>query len=323
MRAHKLILSSLVIPVLLSSCSGGAQQATPSSRSFPEVRIPSMYTDSHERQQYAAVHFWDRFLSADDSGWRTDSTMVLGVSSDEVESKFATFISILESGPIETAREVSGNLFSALEARQKADTSSNVLGHFSSLMEKYLYDSNSPYRNEDIYCPFVKGLSESDLTPESMKPAYSHDAMLCSLNSIGSVAADFVFRDVNGRNRNLHGIKGEYTLLFFSNPGCSACKEIIELLSMNFYVGSMISSGRLAVVNVYIDEDLDAWREYLPNYPKEWYSGYDPGYVIRGDILYSVRAIPSLYLLDSEKRVIMKDATEDNVLGYLSSVAGR
>jgi hypothetical protein len=40
--------------------------------------------------------------------------------------------------------------------------------------------------------------------------------------------------------------------------------------------------------------------------------------VIRTENLYSVRAIPSLYLLDKEKRVIMKDAPEDRVFSYLS-----
>jgi hypothetical protein len=82
----------------------------------------------------------------------------------------------------------------------------------------------------------------------------------------------------------------------------------------------MISSGRLAVVNVYIDQDLAAWREYLPEYPKEWYNGYDPAYIIRQDILYNIRGIPSLYVLDKDKKVIMKDAPEERVFAFLGSI---
>ena len=44
------------------------------------------------------------------------------------------------------------------------------------------------------------------------------------------------------------------------------------------------------------------------------YNGYDPDYAIRTDRLYDVRAIPSLYLLDSEKTVLMKDAPTEKVL---------
>ena len=38
----------------------------------------------------------------------------------------------------------------------------------------------------------------------------------------------------------------------------------------------MISEGVIAVLNIYIDEDLDEWRSYMPVYPEEWYNGFDP-----------------------------------------------
>jgi hypothetical protein len=80
-----------------------------------------------------------------------------------------------------------------------------------------------------------------------------------------------------------------------------------------------VAEGRLAVVNVYIDEDIQAWRSYMPIYPEEWYNGFDPDYLIRGEWLYNVRAIPSLYLLDKEKRVILKDAPENKVFSAIAS----
>ena len=84
----------------------------------------------------------------------------------------------------------------------------------------------------------------------------------------------------------------------------------------------MQASGRLAVVNVYIDQELDKWREYAAGYPSGWISGYDHNYIIRTDQLYSVRAIPSLYLLDSSKNVILKDAPQDKVFDFLRYVSG-
>ena len=82
-------------------------------------------------------------------------------------------------------------------------------------------------------------------------------------------------------------------------------------------VGNLIREGRLAVVNVYIDEDLSAWYEYMPIYPEDWYNGFDPNGVIRADTLYNVRAIPSLYLLDKDKIVLAKDAPQENVFAFL------
>ena len=56
----------------------------------------------------------------------------------------------------------------------------------------------------------------------------------------------------------------------------------------------------------------------MPVYPEEWYNGFDPDFVLRNNDIYNVRAIPSLYLLDSQKTVIMKDAVTERVLDFFS-----
>ena len=48
--------------------------------------------------------------------------------------------------------------------------------------------------------------------------------------------------------------------------------------------------------------------------------GTTASYIIRSDVTYNVRAIPSLYVLDYEKKVIMKDAPVENVLPYLDNL---
>lgn len=188
------------------------------------------------------------------------------------------------------------------------------------LVRKYLYDPNSPMRNEDLYLPFVKGLAQAESTPDSLRNFYRREALMCSKNQIGQKVPDFVFRTLKGKNIRLYDVPGEYVMLFFSNPGCQACKGIIEQVEYLQPVALAIEAGRLSVVNVYIDEDLKAWKEYAVNYPDNWYSGYDPKYILRSDELFNIRAIPSLYLLDADKKVIMKDAPTERVLMYLMNV---
>ena len=141
---------------------------------------------------------------------------------------------------------------------------------------------------------------------------------MSALNRVGTKAADFRFTDKRGKSYSLYGIKSDYTVLFFSNPGCQACKQIIDVLSNDPKISSMIDEGILKVLNIYIDEDLEAWRSYMPIYPDKWYNGFDPDLVIRGESLYNVRARPSLYLLDKDKVVLMKDAPENRLFDYLS-----
>ena len=164
-------------------------------------------------------------------------------------------------------------------------------------------------------------MSECSGIPAEKRSVYAYDVRMCSLNSIGTPAADFAFSDAAGGMHTLYGIDAEYTLLFFSNPGCHACEDIIRVLGEQLSVGSLIASGRLAVVNVYIDEDLTAWYDYMSIYPDDWYNGYDPNGIIRSDVLYNVRAIPSLYVLDRDKTVLMKDAPDQRVFSFLASLS--
>ena len=129
---------------------------------------------------------------------------------------------------------------------------------------KYLYDPNSPLRNEDCYNAFVRRLAGYEGISPEMKKKYEYDARMTSLNRTGTVAADFRFADKKGRMHTLHGIKAPLTLLFFSNPGCDACLNIINVLKGEPQISGLIDSGRLAVLNIYIDEDLQGWR--LPIY---------------------------------------------------------
>ena len=188
---------------------------------------------------------------------------------------------------------------------------------FAMLAEKYLYDPNSPVRNEEYYLHYAENLASFEGYSQVLRDRYARQASDCSINRIGTQAADFSFADSRGRVRSLHEIDAPYTLLFFSNPGCEACMGIIEMLKAEQKITDMVESGFLAVVNVYIDEDVQAWRDYMPIYPEKWYNGFDQDLVIRTEGLYCVRAIPSLYLLDKEKRVILKDAPENKMMNHL------
>ncbi len=178
-------------------------------------------------------------------------------------------------------------------------------------------------RNEDLYLPYVEGLAASPFTREEARPGYVYQQRTCALNPVGSQAPDFRFTDARGRTHSLYGIRAHVTLLFFSNPGCYACQQIINTLQAVPGMETMLSDGTLAVVNVYIDEDLDAWRAYEPNYPRAWHCGYDAAGLIRSDRLYVVRAIPSLYLLDEGKRILMKDAPVERVVSWLQNQQNR
>jgi len=314
-------LTFAVIPLcilVIAGCSQKKSRQSSQSRRFPEVSVPQMGSDK-DKMDYSAIHFWDAFLDSSKT-FRCDSSLVNGVKKQEIETAFGQYATLLGIVDPFTSAASSGRLFDMASGFERRDTASNVFETITALVDKYFYDPNSPVRNEEAYLPFALKLSKCPYLTEAMRQAYGYSARMCALNRIGAPAADFSFTELSGRMKTLYGIKADLTLLFFSNPGCPACKEIAEALKRDARINDLIGKRRLAIVNVYIDLEIAKWKAFAAGYPKSWHSGYDQKYVIRTDVLYNVRAIPSLYLLDKDKKVIMKDATQENVLAYIDNL---
>ncbi|MBQ9400413.1 MAG: DUF5106 domain-containing protein [Bacteroidales bacterium] len=302
--------------LLLSSCkTGTGSKAAP--RPFPMCEVPAMYSSPDDRIAYGAEHYWDKFFIP---GQVTDSSLVCGVPNQDVEQAVSNYIYLLNMEPKATAQAQVAAFFSKLETAQKQEPNGLLYLRMTEIVSSYLYDPNSPYRDEDLYLPFVRGMAASECTAENVRHAYEYEAAMCAMNQWGQQVPDFRYVDARGRSHRLYDTKADYTILFFSNPGCQDCRDIINTLTSREYLDPAIKSGSLAVVNIYIDEDWKAWKEYEPNYPRNWSTGYDPDLVIRNNELYCVRAIPSLYLLDTDKKVIFKDAPVERVLAFLDEI---
>lgn len=318
MQVRILLVSAMIL--IFSGCANDKNKKAEQFKAlpFPEIQIPSMLDGQKERVEYLVLHWWDGITDSS-RDFPSDSVYINGVRKTEVEQKMANWISLLDRVDFPTADKALSRLYDRMNAFQLKDTTSLLFVNFSELVEKYLYDPNSPLRNEDYYGVFAEHLSKSDFVDDALKGKYAREAHLSKLNRVGTKAADFTFSDKNGKMRTLYGIKSELVLLFFSNPGCTACKEIIDVLNNDPVISGHIEQGRLAVLNMYIDEDIQAWRSYMQIYPEHWYNGFDPYMVLRKNDKYYIRAIPSLYLLDRDKKVIMKDAPEARVFDWLSS----
>lgn len=311
----KILLSASVL--ILSGCGGNKKAEQFAALPFPDIVPPAVMDNPQDIAQYMALHWWDG-ITDPSRGYPCDTALVSGVRLGDIEQKMANWTNVLDMVDLAVVGKSVERLYDRALACERKDTSSNVFETFTTLVDKYLYDANSPLRNEDYYAFYAARLAKSELVEPVMQEKYARQVRLSSLNRVGTKAADFRFSDKRGRMHTLYGIRSDFTLLFFSNPGCKACKDIIDVLNTDPVISGLITDGRMSVLNIYIDEDLEAWRSYMPIYPEKWYNGFDPDMAIRGEELYNVRAIPSLYLLDEDKTVIMKDAPEGRLFDYLS-----
>lgn len=310
-------LASILSLLAIAACSGSGS-GVQTAREFPLVQVPSMLEDD-QKLDFMLDHFWDNFLDSSKLV-SCDSTLINGVKPGDVEQAFANYTMLMEQVPLQQAQHCMRAIALKLNDCRASGIQANVFKGFGSIIERYLYDPNSPVRDEDLYTPYALVMSESPYVTSSRRQVYAYEAEVSARNARDTKASDFAFSDNRGKKYSLYGVSAEYTILFFSNPGCTACKEIIRTLSTTPAVDDLIMTGDLAVVNVYIDEDLKEWYEYMPVYPPSWYNGYDHNHIIRDEELYNVRAIPSLYLLDSDKKVVLKDVTPERLMATLQNI---
>lgn len=313
-RFHIVVLAAAV--ALLVSCGGGKSAKVAGDESFPYVKAPSMMDDS-QKLDYLSAHFWDRYFKKAAGSEDADSTSIGGIKATEVEQAMSNYMALLLSQEPDKASGSAASFADKIISIYAQDSASTVFARMSAMFERYIYDPNSPLRDEDVYTGYASRMARCETLPAAKKESYAEEERLTSLNRRGTKAADFNFCDNRGRQYSLYGIKAEKIILFFSNPGCKACKEIIETLNSLDGMEESIAAGKIAVLNIYIDEDIHGWLDYMPIYPLSWYNGYDSEQMIRSDELYNVRAIPSLYLLDADKTVLLKDVPVERLINFL------
>ena len=197
------------------------------------------------------------------------------------------------------------NLDSLLEANT---TDSTVFLHTFTLLDKYYGDPNSLYRNEAMHAALLQAKMQSPWTDSMSKARTREKLYLLMQNRVGKAANDFTYTTPEGEKKKLYDISANYTLLFFYNPECPACTEMKTALNHSERIQSKISRQRLKVLAIYTDKDATIWRKHLPENPAYWINARDENEYLWKNKIYDLRAIPTVYLLDREKKVLVKDA---------------
>jgi hypothetical protein len=126
-------------------------------------------------------------------------------------------------------------------------------------------------------------------------------------------ARDFTYTLASSRQGTLYAIRSEWLLLYFYDPTCEDCHALMNRLNDSEIIRGLIATKRMQVLAVYPEEDTVAWSEHAAHVPPAWINGYDRGAKIHTEGLYAIRSLPSLYLLDRDKKIRLKNATVEDV----------
>ena len=265
---------------------------------FPLPQIPETIALPEARLSYLLSHYWDNYQFSDTTQ----------VNQDLGEQGFADFLNLLGYGNDETIDNVTKGFY------DKAFASRWGKSHYTRLIDHYLGNPNSPLRNDAIYVHFLRNIRPYYANDTALRERYAFMLTQAKKNLPGSVATDFAYVERNGKQGRLSTIQSKFTLVFFHDPDCENCKRIMPIAMQE----PLLQRADVKVLAMYGDKDFEAWRRDIHLYPTNWIDAYSPEGEIMNKLLYYLPATPSFYLLDANKRVILKDANYDNVLAFLS-----
>lgn len=266
---------------------------------FELPKIPISLDTPEERSDYLIRHYWDHF----------DFNDTLSISNPEAaEQFFVDFVDISSRASMPTAKEGVNILM------QRTSKNRDIQNFFINLLEKYLYDPNSPMRDEELYIPVLEYMVSSPNVRTEDKIRSEYRLKMAMKNRPGNLATDFVFAEGTGKVKRLSDVKNEYVLLYFNNPGCSGCRQVTSQIAASAFS----KNPKLTILAVYPDTDLDEWKKAQHEIPEGWINGYSPNGVVMEKEIYDLKAIPTLYLLNKDRKVILKDATWTQIEMYLS-----
>lgn len=301
--------------VLLASCRAKPGMAETKERThtdaivvqqaFPFPEIPATLTEPEARKAWLLAHYWERFDFAD---------TVLVNNRDITEQGFVNFIALLADGttPDERVRESLTNWCTGFAGQAHAR---RVL---TKTADDYLFNPNSPFYNETLYGAYLEALLDVLPAGDAMRSSYGFKLKLVRRNNPGDRATDFTYYLPDGTRRTLAATpaKGDRLLLVFYDPECESCHEVLGRMAADAALAEAVQAGRLSVLAVYTEGNDAAWRKALPDMPEGWTVAADREAVKTG-ALYDLKAMPSLYLLDGRKHVLLKDASYETIRRYL------
>lgn len=295
----------LIIVLLSVSCAGKQKREsfesskevlTENLLQFPFPSIPVMFTDTEDRKAYLLNHYWDKFNFAD---------TVLVNNRELTEQGFVNNISLLadKTNAKELVKDGIDNFCSAMEKHEHARKVC------MQMVDDYLYNPNSPYYNEELYALYLERMLESKMLDDARKSTLKFKLDLIRRNTPGTVAMDFDYVLPDGKKNSLlrTGVKGDRLLLVFYDPECPSCHDVMNQMIMDEALRNAVADGKVTVLAVYTEGDVDVWKKSLRDMPEGWIVVHD-NMVVKEKALYDLKAMPSIYLLDGEKKVILKDA---------------
>ena len=264
-------------------------------RPYQLPHIPDSLVTPDVRSEYLIEHYWD--------GFEVENRAYLEAT-DIVEQAFVDFTSIMRIA----SRESTMRAISILLDRASADK--DILLMYVDFADKYLYSGEGNFVSEEAYLPFLEAVLDSKKVDKLYKLRYSYQYDVLTKNLLGMPITNFEYKlPGDDKKYRIKKLKSPYILLYINDPECDDCSLTTLRLSVSQALLNEVRKGRLAIVSLYPDGETDEWLKSVEDYPKEWVVAS----MENGDRCFDLRVMPALYLLDKDKKIILRNTSLEEV----------
>lgn len=234
---------------------------------------------------------------------------------DRRETAYKAFNSI-EDKQSKAAKDLMytiGVIADSLQAYQISTVKKDPTSYFSAIQVGLLADQVSVFELEQLYNTLgapAKSLFLLKDIPDRIKAKKA--------SQIGSKAATFKMKDMNGKEVDLASFKGKYVLLDFWASWCVPCrKKNPGLIAVN----NKFKGSPFQIIGVSLDDKDDSWRKAIAEDKLDWIHLRD-GLNVKNGIasMYGVQPIPENFLINPEGIIIAIGIFDNELDAKLSGI---
>ncbi|MDP4263553.1 MAG: DUF5106 domain-containing protein [Bacteroidota bacterium] len=273
----------------------------------PATKQPGGKYDSAFAYHYFKSHYWDGINFWDDRITRTPASLF-----DERLDKY--FNTLVYPQPDSVISELDWMLGYASISEEMTKF---LLVKF---VNRYL---NQKYMWEDavfvhLYQKYFSQKEYSWLTPQGEKVIRDRAYSLMA-NIMGNPAENIALPDTAGKITSLYTDTSRFTIVCFWDPTCSHCQEALPVLDSMYRAKWKAAGVKMFAIAKETSGTKKDWLSFindhhLQDWTNVYYSKADEKTRVDANIpgysqLYDVQTLPTVYLLDKDKRIVAKKLT--------------
>jgi len=275
----------------------------------PAAQHPGGKYDSLYAYRYYKDHYWDDAYFFDERLARTS------FFEDKLDQYFAQLVT---PDPDSVIKEMDWMLgYASANDEMQRFLLAKFVNRYINM--KYMWDDRV------FVHLFEKYFSQKDypwLTEKGKKNIFDR-AYSMMANLFGTQAAEIELPDSTGKTKNLFSIVAPYTVVLFWDPTCGHCKETLPRIDSIYRAKWKTLNVKIYAIGKETDGAKTDWLKFindhhLTDWEHVYYSKADNDARVNNQIpsyyqLYDVQSVPTLYLLDKDKRILAKKIPFDQI----------